>query len=127
VVPIAPQLTWDPAKAFCHSVVKLLASRDPNRYVTVMAKAKRPGKIFLDYLRNGFGNTAVAPYSSRARTGAPVATPVRWEELTPRLRPDHYTVRNVLRRLHGMRGDPWDGFFTLRQGVPKAVLRQLGI
>ncbi|HEV8631301.1 MAG TPA: DNA ligase D [Thermoanaerobaculia bacterium] len=127
VVPIIPQLAWDPAKAFCRAVVQLLASREPERYVTVMAKAKRPGKIFLDYLRNGFGNTAVAPYSTRARPGAPVAAPIRWEELTARLRPDHYTVRNLPRRLKTMRRDPWEEFFTQRQRVPKSVLRQLGV
>jgi len=90
-----------------------------------MAKAKRAGKIFLDYLRNGFGNTAVAPYSTRARPGAPVAAPVRWEELGPKLKPDHYTVRNLGRRLATLRRDPWEGFFTLEQKVPRAVLKQL--
>jgi bifunctional non-homologous end joining protein LigD len=127
VVPIVPALTWDPAKAFSRAVVQLLASRAPDRYVTVMAKSQRHGRIFLDYLRNGFGNTAVAPYSSRAREGAPVAAPIRWEELTPRLRPDQYSVRNLARRLATQRSDPWEGFFELRQQVPRAVLRQLGV
>ncbi len=127
VVPIVPDLTWEPAKAFTRAVVELLASRHPQRYVTVMAKARRQGRIFLDYLRNGFGNTAVAPYSTRARPGAPVATPVRWEELTPRLAANRYTLRNLPRRLAALRHDPWPGFFTLRQRVPRAVLRQLGV
>jgi bifunctional non-homologous end joining protein LigD len=127
VVPIVPQLEWEPAKAFTHAVVQLLAKRAPHRYVTVMAKSKRQGKIFLDYLRNGFGNTAIAPYSTRARPGAPVAVPIRWEELTPKLAPDHYNVRNLPRRLATLRRDPWDGFFTLRQKVPRAVLRQLNV
>src|SRR6185503_16793350 len=126
VVPIVPELQWNAAKAFTHAVVELLAKRDPDRYVTTMAKAKRAGSIFLDYLRNGFGNTAVAPYSTRARPNAPVAAPVRWEELGPKLKPDHYTVRNLGRRLSTLRRDPWDGFFTLQQRVPRAVLKQLG-
>ena len=127
VVPIVPQLEWDPAKAFTQAVVQLLAKRDPDRYVTVMTKSKRQGKIFLDYLRNGFGNTAIAPYSTRARPGAPVAVPIRWEELTPRLAPDHYNVRNLSRRLATLRRDPWDGFFTLKQKVPRAALKQLKV
>jgi bifunctional non-homologous end joining protein LigD len=127
VVPIAPELAWDPAKAFAKAVVQTLAGRHPDRFVTQMAKAKRKGRIFLDYLRNGFGNTAVAPYSTRARPGAPVAAPVRWEELGPRTPPDRYTVRNMARRLGSLRDDPWAGYFDLRQRLPAAVLRQLGV
>ena len=129
VVPIKPQLEWDAAKAFTRAVVQLLASREPDRYTTVMAKAKRQGRIFLDYLRNGFGNTAVAPYSTRARAGAPIAVPIRWEELTPACAPDRYTIRNIGRRLATLKRDPWDGFFALtrKQGVPKAVLAQLKV
>jgi bifunctional non-homologous end joining protein LigD len=127
VVPIAPELTWEPAKAFCRAVVGVLAGRAPDRYTTVMAKAKRSGRIFLDYLRNGFGNTAVAPYSSRAREGAPVAAPVRWEELGPRTAADRYTVRNLGRRLASLRADPWEGFFDRRQRVPRSVLRRFDL
>ena len=127
VVPIVPQLDWEPIKAFTQAVVEILAGREPERYVTVMAKAKRQGRIFLDYLRNGFGSTAVAPYSTRARAGAPVAAPVRWEELSPKLAPDRYTVSNFSRRLATQKKDPWDGFFELRQKVPRAVLRQLRV
>jgi bifunctional non-homologous end joining protein LigD len=127
VVPIVPEMEWDAAKAFTHAVVQLLAKRDPDRYVTTMAKAKRAGRIFLDYLRNGFGNTAVAPYSTRARPGAPVAVPVRWEELKPALAPDQYNVRNIGRRLSTLRRDPWEGFFTTKQKVPRAVLKQLRV
>ena len=127
VAPIVPELDWDPAKAFTRAVVELIAEREPERYVTSMAKAKRKGRIFLDYLRNGFGNTAVAPYSTRARAGAPVATPVRWEELGGGLAPDHYNIRNLPRRLASLRRDPWAGYSTLRQRVPKAVLRELKV
>ena len=127
VVPIAPELTWDPAKAFCRAVVGLLAERAPDRYTTVMAKARRKGRIFLDYLRNGFGNTAIAPYSTRAREGAPVAAPVRWEELGPRTAPGRYDVGNLPRRLATLRSDPWEGFSELRQRVPRAVLRRLEV
>jgi bifunctional non-homologous end joining protein LigD len=127
VVPIVPELPWDPAKAFTLAIVELMASREPDLYVTSMAKAKRKGKIFLDYLRNGFGATAVAPYSTRARQRAPVATPVRWEELGPSLAPDRYDIHTLPRRLATLRRDPWHGFTALRQRVPKAVLRQLNV
>jgi bifunctional non-homologous end joining protein LigD len=125
VVPVAPELDWEVAKAFARAVVALLAAREPDRYVTVMSKARRPGKIFLDYLRNGFGNTAIAPYSPRARPGAPVAVPVRWQELTPGLPPDRYTVANVGRRLAALTADPWEGFASTRQRVPREVLARL--
>jgi bifunctional non-homologous end joining protein LigD len=127
VVPIVAELDWDPVKAFTKAVVQTLADRRPDRYVTQMAKAKRKGRIFLDYLRNGFGNTAVAPYSSRARPGAPVAAPIRWQELSPRLAPDRYTVRNMGRRLASLRDDPWQGYFELRQRLPPAVLERFGV
>jgi bifunctional non-homologous end joining protein LigD len=125
VVPIEPEADWEGVKAFTFAVVSTLAQRHPDRYVTTMAKNKRHGKIFLDYLRNGFGNTAVAPYSTRARPGAPVAAPIRWEELVPRLSPDRYTVRNMAKRLSSLAGDPWEGYFDLRQRLPAGVLREL--
>ena len=116
-----------PPRPSRRAVAELIAGREPERYVTSMAKAKRKGRIFLDYLRNGFGNTAVAPYSTRARPGAPVATPLRWEELGPSLTSDRYDIRNLPRRLATLRRDPWEGFLELRQRVPKAVLRQLKV
>jgi bifunctional non-homologous end joining protein LigD len=69
-------------------------------------KDKREGRIFVDILRNEHAQTAVAPYSLRARDGAPVATPLNWSELTKTLHPRKYTIRNIFRRL-SMKGDPW--------------------
>jgi bifunctional non-homologous end joining protein LigD len=82
-----------------------------------MAKAARPGKIFLDYLRNGRGATAIAPYSPRARPGAPVATPLAWEELSPAIASDHFTVATLPRRLESLAGDPWAEMGKLRQSI----------
>ena len=82
-----------------------------------MAKAKRRGKIFVDYLRNQEGATAVASYSTRARAGAPVATPVRWDELTAKLAPDRYKVENLPRRLSLLKSDPWEEFLSLKQSI----------
>ena len=72
-----------------------------------MAKRARTGRIYLDYLRNGRGATAVAAYSTRARSGAPVPTPLAWDELSPTIRPDHFTVGNLATRLHHLSSDPW--------------------
>lgn len=122
VAPIARTVTWDQLKEFAHGIVLAMAQEEPDRYLTVMTKARRPGKIFLDYLRNGRGATCVATYSTRAREYAPVSTPIFWEELGARLRPDKFNVRNLPQRLRSEK-DPWAGFFTLRQTITASALR----
>src|SRR6185369_11571695 len=89
-----------------------------------MAKAARPGKIYLDYLRNARGATAVVPYSPRARPGAPVSMPLTWKELGPHVGPAQYTIRNALARLASLKKDPWDGMAAVRQGLA-APLKKL--
>jgi bifunctional non-homologous end joining protein LigD len=81
VVPLTPAAEWPAVKDFAHRFAEALAQADPDRFVATMAKAKRKGRIFIDYLRNQRGSTAVLPYSARARAGAPVAAPVSWTEL----------------------------------------------
>ena len=81
VVPLTPQAAWPAVKDFADRFARALAAAEPDRYVAVMTKAKRKGKIFIDYLRNQRGSTAIMPYSARARAGAPVAAPVSWTEL----------------------------------------------
>src|SRR5690606_11829708 len=81
VVPVVPRLEWEAAKAFCRAVAELLAREEPDRYTLNLLKRHRKGRIFVDYLRNGYGSTAIAPFSTRARPGAPVATPVLWDEV----------------------------------------------
>jgi bifunctional non-homologous end joining protein LigD len=126
VVPLAARQGWEEVKEFTRLVALRLSAEFPDRYVATMSKARRRGKIFIDYLRNGRGATAVAAYSSRARRGAPVSTPVRWEELDHRLRPDAYTVRNLPQRLQRLRRDPWEGFGRRRQSITKTAWRDLG-
>ncbi|WP_293868974.1 DNA ligase D [uncultured Alsobacter sp.] len=123
VVPLVPSADWDTAKAFTKEVVDTLAADEPARYLATMSKAKRKGRIFLDYLRNGRGATAVAAFSTRARAGAPVSTPLAWSELGDSIRADHFTVANLRQRLDYLKEDPWKGFFETDQVLPgsKAV------
>jgi len=81
IAPLTPQAEWPAVKDFAHRFAMALAQSDPSRFTAALAKAKRTGKIFIDYLRNQRGATAVMPYSARARENAPVAVPVTWEEL----------------------------------------------
>src|SRR4029450_11572730 len=88
------------------------------RYTANMAKKVRDGRIFVDYLRNGMGATAVAAYSTRARPGAAVSTPLAWDELGPGIRANHFTVENLPKRLPFLDRDPWEGLVSLRQELP---------
>lgn len=127
VVPITPRHDWAEVKAFARAVAQLHARDDRQRLTTNMAKAKRRGRIFIDYLRNGRGSTAIASYSSRARAGAPVAVPVRWDELHAGLRSDRYNLQNLRRRLAALRADPWDGFADARRPLDQNMRRAVGL
>ncbi|MGD9720896.1 MAG: DNA ligase D [Pirellulales bacterium] len=115
VVPLKPGSTWDNIKSFARELAEQLAREQPDAYVATASKSQRRGKIYIDYLRNSRGATAVASYSTRAREGAPVALPLRWEELGKLTAANQFTVRNVPRRLGALKRDPWEGFFTVRQ------------
>jgi bifunctional non-homologous end joining protein LigD len=117
VVPIKRKYHWEEVKNFTHEFVNVLVEEKPREFISVMTKAKRTGKIFLDYLRNGRGATAVSPYSSRAREGATVATPIHWDELTAKLKPENFTVLTVPKRLAKLKADPWEGYFKISQSL----------
>lgn len=127
VVPLVRRNDWEEARAFSHALVRALAKEHPGRYVTTLSKQKRKGRIFLDYLRNGRGATAVCVFSTRRRPHAPVSAPVSWSELGPKLRPDQFTVENLPRRLLAQSRDPWEGFFDVRQSITKPMRRSLGL
>jgi bifunctional non-homologous end joining protein LigD len=116
-----PLVDWDTLKTFAHTIALAMERDAPSKYVSTMAKKARGGKIFVDYLRNGRGSTAVAAYSTRARAGAPVSTPVRWEELGPALTPALFTVETIRRRFAALKSDPWEGFFSRPQNIRKAI------
>jgi bifunctional non-homologous end joining protein LigD len=117
VAPIAGA-AWDAAKDFTHAVALEMAADSPDKYVSKMTKSLREGKIFVDYLRNGRGATAVAAYSSRARQGAPVSVPISWEELKPSLTADKFTVLNLRQRLAKLGSDPWQEIAKVKQKLP---------
>ena len=118
VVPIDRGPSWDDCLAFARSVAEDLARTAPRAFTADVAKRERHGRIYLDYLRNLRGATSVAAYSTRARPGAPVSTPIRWEELGPRLRADHFTIANLPRRLASLTEDPWAEYAHTRQRLP---------
>lgn len=125
VVPIARRTSWDEAKAFAGAMAEAMAGDAPQLYTANMNKQKRVGKVFVDYHRNGRGATAIGSYCTRARPGAPVATPLRWEELGKVPAANHFTVNNLPQRLARLRSDPWAEFFEVRQGLTQPLLRKV--
>jgi bifunctional non-homologous end joining protein LigD len=125
VVPVQPRAEWDEAKAFCRAVADFFVRAAPDRFIATMTKAARKGKIYIDYLRNGRGATAVAPYSTRAKAGATVSAPIAWEELTASLHSDHFTIENLPARLSKLKRDPWADMATTKQSITAAMLKRL--
>ncbi len=125
LAPIERRLDWDELKEFAMGIVAQLAAERPDRYVINMAKAARKGKMYLDYLRNDRGSTAVGPYSVRAREGAPVATPLTWEELAGGVRPADFNVLTVPPRLAALKRDPWADHGAVRQSITAAMQRRV--
>jgi bifunctional non-homologous end joining protein LigD len=122
VTPIAPERGYDEVRAFAHALVDLLARERPEAFTSVMSKAKREGVVFIDYLRNAHGATAVAAYSTRARPGAPVSVPVSWEELEAGLDPIAFDFRTVPARVTGLGADPWHGYDAEHRPLTDAML-----
>jgi bifunctional non-homologous end joining protein LigD len=115
--PLEPHADWSAVKDFSHALALAMTKDNPHRYLAKASKAARRGRIFVDYLRNGRGATAVAAYSARARAGAPVSTPLEWEELGPEMRPDRFTVTNILHRLANV-ADPWHDMRKTARRLP---------
>jgi bifunctional non-homologous end joining protein LigD len=127
VMPLARKHTWDEVKGFSHAVAAHLARESPQHFTANMAKQQRKGKIFIDYLRNGRGSTAVAAYSTRARPGAPVSVPLAWPELDEDGRGDHFNINTVRARLLKLRRDPWADYDSVRHTITACMKRSLGI
>ncbi len=127
VAPIQPELGWDEVKAFTQRLAETLVKARPELFTAKIAKARRPNKIFADYLRNSETASAIAAYSPRARAGAGVSVPLSWDELSSQedLRA-RYTVRNVPERLAALKRDPWAEYWKTRQRITPAMKKALG-
>jgi bifunctional non-homologous end joining protein LigD len=125
IAPLARRAEWKEVKAFCHAFAVQLGEDAPDRYVSNMSKARRKGRIFVDYLRNERGSTAIAPYSTRARDGAPVAAPIGWDEAKTAPGANIFSVKTMPERARKV-GDPWEGYFDVRQSITKKMLKAVG-
>lgn len=122
-VPLDADADFDTARRFAHDVAGLLAARNPGLVTTEQRRDKRGKLIYLDVMRNAYAQLAIAPYSVRVRAGAPVATPLRWDELADgELRPGQFTLRTVPARIRDLSGsrDPWAGLGRRRSGLTRA-------
>jgi bifunctional non-homologous end joining protein LigD len=115
--PLKPYADWPAVKEFAHSLAKAMAADSPKRYLAMASKEARRGRIFVDYLRNGKGATAVAAYSTRARAEATVSTPLAWEELGPQMQSGRFTVGNLMHRLAHV-PDPWQDLRKRARRLP---------
>ncbi len=119
LVPLRRSKDFDDVRAFARSVGEVLVAREPDLLTLEARKAKRGERVLIDVQRNGYGQTAVPPYAVRARPGAPVSTPITWDELS-KVQPAQHTIRSIARRL-GTREDPWKNVRRRPQGLAKAA------
>jgi bifunctional non-homologous end joining protein LigD len=127
VLPIQRRHDWPLAKAFAKAVAARLAREEPDRYLVNSSRSLRAGKIFIDYLRNDRGATAVAPYSSRARRDAPISVPIAWDELSERIPSDRFHVNDLPGWMRSLRRDPWRAMERVRQSITGAHRKELGL
>ncbi|SRR6266566_3552664 len=119
-VPLDRRAGFDAVRAFARAVAQRLEDASPQELTTAQRKDARSGRLFIDIMRNAYAQTVVAPYAVRARPGAPVATPLHWDELTDdALTPDRFTLRTISKRL-GDGADPWAGFWGNRYDLRRA-------
>jgi len=120
VAPFRRGPSWEAAKAFCETFAKAMVEHQPDLYVATASKALREERIFIDWLRNTRGATSVVGWSLRARAGAPVAMPLRWEELGRLRGGAAFGMKAALKRAETLDADPWAGIDKLQQRLPKA-------
>ncbi|MBI5492490.1 MAG: DNA ligase D [Deltaproteobacteria bacterium] len=125
VIPLEPVHGWDEVKAFTKAVAEYMARGLPGRFTSMMTKSRRAGKIFIDYMRNMRGATAIEAYSTRARAGAPVAAPVGWDELME-VRSDSFNIKNLPERIKKIK-DPWKGYIDAHQTITPEAKRAIGL
>ena len=126
VLPIVRRDDWDDVKAFARRIAEHLATSVPTLFTANASKAKRTGRVYVDYLRNGEGATAIAAYSLRARPGLPVSTPIAWSALDDDVRGDRFNIGTVPSMIEGRRVDPWAAYEDARQSIADARRRLAG-
>src|SRR6185503_16122867 len=126
VVPLTPHADWSQCLEFSRALSERFEEAQPGLYTTAFARAGRERKILIDYLRNNRTNTSIAAYSTRARAGATVSTPITWDELRTSLSPGNFTVLTVPKRLAKLKADPWKGYGKARQKLTAQLIRALG-
>lgn len=127
VVPLAAKQDWKEVKAFTRALAEDIARHAPDAFTSKMTKARRVGRIFVDYMRNIRGATAVEVYSTRAKDGAPISAPIEWEELDRGIRSDSFNIRNMPARMRNLKKDPWEGFFDIEQSITGTAKKKLGM
>jgi bifunctional non-homologous end joining protein LigD len=127
VAPLTPRLDYDTVKDFSQGVVQHLARTIPQLFVDKSGSQNREGRIFVDYLRNGFNATTAAAFSARARPGLGVSMPVAWDELPDVKAGDHWNIANANDRLASLGQDPWHDYAKCRQTLAKAIKKRAGL
>lgn len=122
MVPIQATLEFDRVRDFVRKIAEKVASDHPQEFTTLMRKTERKGRLFLDYTRNAYAQTSVVPYSLRALPGAPVATPLRWDELSKIKSSQVYTIKNILQRLSKIE-NPWHDFQKNTSRLSEKILQ----
>jgi bifunctional non-homologous end joining protein LigD len=117
VTPLDRSQDFDTVRTFAENLADVLVQEDPQHLTTEQRKAKRGSRVFLDMLRNSYAQTSVAPYAVRAKPGAPVATPLEWEELEDTTS-QSYTTRTISKRM-GQKSDPWKSLYSKARPLPK--------
>jgi bifunctional non-homologous end joining protein LigD len=125
VAPIAPKQGWNEVKAFAKAVADTLVDVRPDRYTANPLKRTRKNKIFVDYLRNQRGGSAIVNFSTRAKAKASVACPLGWDELKGLKAASPYTLKTLPARLKAKKADPWEGFFATRQSITAKAKKAL--
>jgi bifunctional non-homologous end joining protein LigD len=124
MAPLDGRTDFDTVRAFARHLADHMAEQQPEKFTTEVRKEKRNGRLFLDYLRNAYGQTAVAPYAVRPIPGAPVATPLDWDELNrSALHSQSYTVNNIFQRL-GQKADPWREMEQYGRKLPEVRVKE---
>ncbi|MBJ3785007.1 DNA ligase D [Devosia sediminis] len=112
IVPLKPKAEWPEVKAFCKDFAQAMADEEPDRFTANLSKARRKGRLFIDYLRNERGSTAISPWSVRSREGAPVAVPVEWDEVPSLKKANGFSLAEAAERA---RSKPWPNYFRQKQ------------